>query len=146
MQLCDPKKAVFIACQTRAGDLENFFAHENHPFPVSLSEYGSLSTHSKSDFINCLKALSEPQYEPQTVHALVVDGGGGGGGSHEPPRAIGLKPLGDIAAVNLLQRLHQWQGMLHNLMSTKTRMKQDTRDSCAEMEYGYLFEKKTHTT
>ena len=30
------------ACQTRNGDLERFFEHENQPFPPSLSEYGTL--------------------------------------------------------------------------------------------------------
>ena len=29
---------LYIACQSRAGDLENFFAHKNHAIPVSLSE------------------------------------------------------------------------------------------------------------
>ena len=29
---------LFIACQTRKGDLENFFAHENQPNPPSLSD------------------------------------------------------------------------------------------------------------
>ena len=29
---------LYVACQSREGDLDNFFAHENHAFPVSISE------------------------------------------------------------------------------------------------------------
>ena len=41
---------LYIASQSRAGDLVNFFSHENHAFPVSLSEYGKLceGQHKKS--------------------------------------------------------------------------------------------------
>ena len=31
---------LYIACQTRDCDLKNFFNHENHPFPPSVSSYG----------------------------------------------------------------------------------------------------------
>ena len=33
---------LYVACQSREGDLDNFFAHRNHAFPVSISEYGKL--------------------------------------------------------------------------------------------------------
>ena len=46
---------LFIACQTREGDLENFFAHENQPNPPSLSHRGELRpAKSKSDIVDCL--------------------------------------------------------------------------------------------
>ena len=42
---------LYVACQSRQGDLENFFSHENHSYPTSLSEYGRLRKCSnKSDF------------------------------------------------------------------------------------------------
>ena len=28
---------LYVACQSRDGDLDNFFSHENHSFPISLS-------------------------------------------------------------------------------------------------------------
>ena len=31
---------LFVSCQTRDGDLENFFQHENHSYPPSLSQFG----------------------------------------------------------------------------------------------------------
>lgn len=34
---------LYVACQLRAGDLENFFAHKSHGFPVSLCKYGKLT-------------------------------------------------------------------------------------------------------
>ena len=34
---------LFISCQWRRRDLENFFAHENQSLPPSLSENGDLS-------------------------------------------------------------------------------------------------------
>ena len=33
---------LHVACHSREGDVDNFFAHENHAFPVSISEYGKL--------------------------------------------------------------------------------------------------------
>ena len=29
---------LYVTCQTRQGDLQAFFRHENHPFPPSLSQ------------------------------------------------------------------------------------------------------------
>ena len=46
---------LFIACQTREGDLENFFAHENQPNPLSLSDRGELRpAKSKFGIVDCL--------------------------------------------------------------------------------------------
>lgn len=39
---CQLFSNLYTVSQSGAGDLENFFAHENHVFPVSLSEYGQL--------------------------------------------------------------------------------------------------------
>ncbi|KAK3702948.1 hypothetical protein QZH41_002861 [Actinostola sp. cb2023] len=38
-----------IASQQKDGDLEEFFMHENQPYPPSLSEFGSLRFGKKSD-------------------------------------------------------------------------------------------------
>ena len=52
---------LFIACQARDGDLDNFFAHENHVYPVSLSEYGKLKKSSaKSGFLQCMNNIVKP--------------------------------------------------------------------------------------
>ena len=49
---------LFVAFQARVGDLENFFTHENHFYPVSLSECARLrKCTEKSDFLKCLEEL-----------------------------------------------------------------------------------------
>ena len=49
---------LYVACQSRQGDLDNFFACENHAFSVSISEYGKLrKATSKSDFLQCMESL-----------------------------------------------------------------------------------------
>ena len=70
---------LFIACKTRSvGDLVDFFKHENHSYPPSLSEYGKLNHPSqKSDFLTCLKGPSDESVEvfnPPEVEAVVIDG------------------------------------------------------------------------
>ena len=46
---------LFIACQTREGDLDQFFSHENQSCPPSLSEKGGLRpAKNKSDIVNLL--------------------------------------------------------------------------------------------
>ena len=62
---CHLLSSLYIVCQTRAGDLDNFFTHENHSFPISISEYGNLRKCLKSDFISCLTSIVEPRYEAQ---------------------------------------------------------------------------------
>ena len=66
---------LYVACQSRDGDLDNFFSHENHSFPISLSEYGKLrKATSKSDFIQCLETNVEVKYDAPEVSMKVIDG------------------------------------------------------------------------
>lgn len=50
---------LYIGCQTRDGNLEEFFHHKNQAFPPTLSDGGSLHLGNKSDLLICLKDLSE---------------------------------------------------------------------------------------
>ena len=64
-----------VAAQSRKVDLDTFFEHEQHKYPVALSEYGQLrATTSKADVLTCLSVIQEPQYEKPAVDACVVDG------------------------------------------------------------------------
>ena len=54
---CQLFSRLYIACQSRAGDLEQFFAHENSPEPPSLSSQGKLRKGTKSDLLPCLESL-----------------------------------------------------------------------------------------
>jgi hypothetical protein len=55
---CELFSHLFIACQSRDGDLDEFFRHENHPYPRSLSHGGNLRMGTKSDLLECLMSLS----------------------------------------------------------------------------------------
>ena len=46
---------LYVACQTRDGDIDEFFRHENHAYPPALSSYGQLRKGKKSDLIPCLE-------------------------------------------------------------------------------------------
>lgn len=51
---CSLFSRLHIACQSRDGDLDNFFKHENQPWPPSLSKLGELRTGKKADLLDCL--------------------------------------------------------------------------------------------
>ena len=67
---------LFIACQTREGDLENFFAHENQLNPPSLSDRGELRpAKSKSGIVDCLLPNEDSMpCESPPVDCKVFDG------------------------------------------------------------------------
>ena len=66
---------LFIACQSRTGDLEDFFSHENHSYPISISEYGKLrKCTGKSDFLKCLNEIIDPSEEQPVTQAKIIDG------------------------------------------------------------------------
>ena len=65
---------LYIGCQTRDGNLEEFFRHENQQCPPALSDGGRLYLGSKSDLLVCLEGHAEPLSEAPTVTAVVLDG------------------------------------------------------------------------
>ena len=65
---------LYIAIQSRAGDLDNFFAHKNHALTVSLSRYGKLRTSTKSDFLSCLKSIDKQTYIKPKIDAIIING------------------------------------------------------------------------
>ncbi|KAG0717220.1 hypothetical protein GWK47_008187 [Chionoecetes opilio] len=50
---------LYIASQTRDGDLAEFFRHENQACPPSLSQLGKLRLGTKSDLLMCLESCAE---------------------------------------------------------------------------------------
>ena len=65
---------LYIGCQTRDRNLEEFFRHENQQCPPALSDGGRLYLGSKRDLLVCLECHAEPQSEAPTVTAVVLDG------------------------------------------------------------------------
>ena len=70
---------LYISCQVRAGgdggdkDLYDFFCHENHPWPPSLSDHGALRLpSSKSDLLQLLP--HDNDIAPAFFDAKVFDG------------------------------------------------------------------------
>ena len=67
--------SLYVASQTRSGDLDSFFAHKNHSYPMSISDYGKLrKCRQKSDFLECLLRFGEPSNTSPVTDALVLDG------------------------------------------------------------------------
>ena len=50
---------MYVACQNREGDLEEFFAHDNHAYPQSLLIYSEIRLTDKSDTIKIFENLVE---------------------------------------------------------------------------------------
>ena len=72
---CKLYASLYVACQSRSGDLADFFAHENHSYPPSISEYGQLRKGTMSDFVNILESIGTTKEIPPTdVTAKVFDG------------------------------------------------------------------------
>ena len=65
---------LYIACQSRDGNLEDFFRFENQPWPPSLSQIGQLRGGQKADLVKCLPNAST-QIPPQpAADAVILDG------------------------------------------------------------------------
>ncbi|KAG1705795.1 hypothetical protein GQR58_003768 [Nymphon striatum] len=65
---------MYIGCQTRDGNLDDFFQHENRAYPPSLSERGNLRLGSKSDLLNCMEELSKAKSDAPVVTSVILDG------------------------------------------------------------------------
>ena len=71
---CNLFSRLFISCQNRQCDLQEFFKHENQSFPASLSNKGKLHTCTKSDLVDVLQAkVTLPETKPES-DVLIVDG------------------------------------------------------------------------
>ena len=64
---------LYIASQHRDGNLEDFFKHENQPYPPSLSQFGRMRFGKKSDLLKCLE-VSTQQSPPSTYDVKIFDG------------------------------------------------------------------------
>jgi hypothetical protein len=64
---------LYISCQSRDGEMDMFFEHENHAWPPSLAESNAMRTSNKADLLKCLEPLATPQSAPQ-ADVKVYDG------------------------------------------------------------------------
>lgn len=72
---CNLFARLYVACQTREGNLDEFFRHENQPQPPSLSCEGHIRLGTKSDIVGILESLWESTAEGNlNFDAVVYDG------------------------------------------------------------------------
>lgn len=65
---------LYIACQSREGNLEDFFKHENQPWPPSLCKLGEMRSGNKADLLVQLEAQAEPVDTVPKATAMIIDG------------------------------------------------------------------------
>ena len=65
---------LYIGCQNRDGNLEEFFRHENQAYPPSLSDDSTLHLGTKSDLLLCLNDCSEVQAQTPVTSCAILDG------------------------------------------------------------------------
>lgn len=72
---CELFSRMYISCQSRNGDMDEFFRHENQVAPPSLSDMGDLRHCTKSDLIGCVESLIiAVQNDTPEVDGKILDG------------------------------------------------------------------------
>ena len=64
---------LYVACQVRDGNLEEFFTYENQSCPPSLSDKGKLRLGKKSDVLHCLEDEIEAEDTNPLRDVIVLD-------------------------------------------------------------------------
>ncbi len=65
---------LYISCQTRDGNLDEFFRHENQACPPALSDGWSLRLGTKSDLLTCFEEIADARSEAPTTTSIVIYG------------------------------------------------------------------------
>ena len=69
---CSLFSRLFISCQVRDGNLDDFFQYENQLYPPSISDFGSLHSGTQSDLLGCLRGNTSVR--PTDIETIVIDG------------------------------------------------------------------------
>ena len=65
---------LYISCQTRDGNLDEFFLHENQACPPALSDEWSRKLGEKSNLLTCFQEITDERSEASPTTSLVIDG------------------------------------------------------------------------
>lgn len=65
---------MYIACQSRDGNLDNFFEHENHPWPPSIADNDVMRFENKAELLMCLEPLVPKVQDTPEVEVKILDG------------------------------------------------------------------------
>ena len=128
---CRLYASLYVACQVRKGNLDDFFLHENHSYPISISEYGKLrKCNEKSAFLKCLEDIKQPQFDSPVVDGCVIDGAAF---VHMNPPVVS-QTYGQYCDEELRKKLISISKRISRLdlvfdVYTKTSMKSQTRES-----------------
>ena len=72
---CSLFSRLYISCQTRGGNVQDFFKHENQRFPPSLSRNGNIRLGTKSELLTkCLEPLPVETDKSPSVEVVIIDG------------------------------------------------------------------------
>jgi len=71
---CSLFSQLYIACQIRDRNVEDFFKYENQPWPPSLSKLRHLRGGQKADVLKCLPSTSAQIATQPAVDAVILDG------------------------------------------------------------------------
>ena len=69
---CALLSRLYIACQSREGNLKEFFKHENYPWSPSLAQASKLREGQKSDLVKCMEKTSRPTAESPGVDVAML--------------------------------------------------------------------------
>lgn len=73
---CDLLACLYVSCQSRAINLEDFFIHENHVYPPSVSDddHGNLRFFNKSDLLQSLGSHTNLVTDIPSADTRILDG------------------------------------------------------------------------
>lgn len=71
---CNLFSRLYVSCQTRDGDLDKFFTHENQAAPPSLSVGGKIRLGTKADLLHCLELEEKQSANTPVVDVKLLDG------------------------------------------------------------------------
>ena len=71
---CNLFSPLYLACQARYGDVDQFFSHEQHACPPSLSQGGKLRLGSKADIMPCLEVENAATEASPLFDSKFLDG------------------------------------------------------------------------
>ena len=72
--LYKPFSRMYIACQATSGDMNTFFEHENHCWPLYLAENNLMRFGEKSALLKCLETRTLRLEAAPTVGVKIYDG------------------------------------------------------------------------
>lgn len=71
---CQLFSRLYIGCQNRGCNLDDFFSHENQACPPSIAYGGRLRQTSKSDLLRCFENLHKTRTDESEVSVVILDG------------------------------------------------------------------------